>query len=337
MGCGGRGSSCGTRRASRSRAAREPSMMSDRGSRVLVWRTFVAGACILSAWTDGRGDSVIMKSGIVYREPGCTRSGQHAGLHLGRLEAGRGARLEDRADRGEQRISDRREVSAGAADGRARRAHAQGSGERARPGPWNERGRRSFRYIGSRLNKPIRMEQAIIEIGPHIVKYSGRGRILGRTGRDQPDSAHGGDEPAGASRAEERRGARASGPVLDGHRLERRGQEGAGSAGSRLSPGRPEGAGGQCPALHPPGRGGGAAGRDRRRAARRSSTSAWPSCSRRSRRRGFRPSFRSRSARSSGMTSSSTRPTWPWPPTCASWLSGCRPRARGSGKSRWPR
>ena len=40
-------------------------------------------------------------------------------------------------------------------------------------GPWDERGRRPFRYVGARLNKPIRMEQAIIEIGPHIVKFRG--------------------------------------------------------------------------------------------------------------------------------------------------------------------
>ena len=30
-----------------------------------------------------------------------------------------------------------------------------------------------FSYIGSRLNKPVRMEQAIIEIGPHVVKFRG--------------------------------------------------------------------------------------------------------------------------------------------------------------------
>ena len=40
-------------------------------------------------------------------------------------------------------------------------------------GPWNERGRRAFRYVGSKSNKPISMEQAIIEIGPHLVKYRG--------------------------------------------------------------------------------------------------------------------------------------------------------------------
>lgn len=40
-------------------------------------------------------------------------------------------------------------------------------------GPWDDRGRRTFRYFGSRANRAIAMEQAIIEIGPHIVKYRG--------------------------------------------------------------------------------------------------------------------------------------------------------------------
>src|SRR5271157_1308389 len=40
-------------------------------------------------------------------------------------------------------------------------------------GPWNEKGRRPFRYVGSRSPRPTSMEQAIIEIGPHVVKYRG--------------------------------------------------------------------------------------------------------------------------------------------------------------------
>jgi pimeloyl-ACP methyl ester carboxylesterase len=39
--------------------------------------------------------------------------------------------------------------------------------------PWSDLGRRSFSYEGARLKRPIRMEQAIIEIGPHIVRYRG--------------------------------------------------------------------------------------------------------------------------------------------------------------------
>ncbi|HZW33132.1 MAG TPA: PHB depolymerase family esterase [Isosphaeraceae bacterium] len=40
-------------------------------------------------------------------------------------------------------------------------------------GPWDERGRRRFRYLGSKSARPLSMEQAIIEIGPHIVRYRG--------------------------------------------------------------------------------------------------------------------------------------------------------------------
>src|SRR5262249_54523596 len=40
-------------------------------------------------------------------------------------------------------------------------------------GPWDERGRRRFRYLGSKSAKPLSMGQAIIEIGPHIVRYRG--------------------------------------------------------------------------------------------------------------------------------------------------------------------
>ena len=40
-------------------------------------------------------------------------------------------------------------------------------------GPWDERGRRAFRYVDSRSTKPISMEQAIIDIGPHVSKFRG--------------------------------------------------------------------------------------------------------------------------------------------------------------------
>ncbi len=39
-------------------------------------------------------------------------------------------------------------------------------------GPWDERGRRPFRYSPN-LTKSIHMEQAIIEIGPHVAKFRG--------------------------------------------------------------------------------------------------------------------------------------------------------------------
>lgn len=40
-------------------------------------------------------------------------------------------------------------------------------------GPWDDKGRRPFRYVGSRLNRPVSMEQAIVEIGPHLVRFRG--------------------------------------------------------------------------------------------------------------------------------------------------------------------
>jgi pimeloyl-ACP methyl ester carboxylesterase len=39
--------------------------------------------------------------------------------------------------------------------------------------PWNEKGRRAFRYVGSNLGKPVAMEQAIIELGPHLSRIRG--------------------------------------------------------------------------------------------------------------------------------------------------------------------
>ena len=148
-------------------------------------------------------------------------------------------------------------------------------------GPWDERGRRPFRYVGASSNKPIRMEQAIIEIGPHIVKFRGVDGFwvgvveTGQVPRDVVTSLLSRVEQKNVDRA------RASRPVSDGHRLERRSQERAGPAGSRLPAGRPEGAGRECPVC--------SSFRARPRigvrrccrAARPSSTSARPSCSRR--------------------------------------------------------
>jgi predicted esterase len=40
-------------------------------------------------------------------------------------------------------------------------------------GPWNDRGRREFKFEGSRIGKFVRMEQAINELGPHMVRIRG--------------------------------------------------------------------------------------------------------------------------------------------------------------------
>ncbi|GAC1469707.1 MAG: peptidase [Isosphaeraceae bacterium] len=44
---------------------------------------------------------------------------------------------------------------------------------RVQASPWNDRGRREFAFEGSTLGKVTSMEQAIIEMGPHLVKIRG--------------------------------------------------------------------------------------------------------------------------------------------------------------------
>ena len=44
-------------------------------------------------------------------------------------------------------------------------------------GPWNNLGRRDFRYYGSKSTRTIRMEQAIIEIGPRRAGGTREGAI----------------------------------------------------------------------------------------------------------------------------------------------------------------
>lgn len=44
---------------------------------------------------------------------------------------------------------------------------------RVQAGPWNDKGRRMFEYIGSNLTRSIKMEQAINELGPHLSRVRG--------------------------------------------------------------------------------------------------------------------------------------------------------------------
>jgi len=147
-------------------------MRSYRGSKVLIWRTFVTGACILWAWTDGRCDSVIMKSGIVYRGQGAPDRDNtlvYISDGLKRVVV-RDSKIEKIEANNAFRTGERFQLVQPMAVHGGLMPKEVVSVE---AGPWNERGRRSFRYIGSKLNKPIRMEQAIIDIGPHIVKIRG--------------------------------------------------------------------------------------------------------------------------------------------------------------------
>ena len=155
-------------------------------------------------------------------------------------------------------------------------------------GPWDDRGRRPFRYIGARLNKPIRMEQAIIEIGPHIVRFRGvDGFWVGVVETGQIPRA-GDHQLAQSSRAEKRdERERVVRFLMDmGWNPEARKE--LDRLGPRLSPGRPQRARRECSSVHharprPSER----RVRGRRRAARPSNTSARQSCSRRSGEKGI--------------------------------------------------
>ncbi len=132
----------------------------------------LAAACFLVAVGACRGDSVIMKSGIVYRSMGAPDRDNTLvyisdGLkrvvvrdsRIERIEANNAFRAGEKFKLVQPLV-----VHAGLMPKDVVSVDA---------GPWDDRGRRPFRYLGARLHKPIRMEQAIIEIGPHVVHYRG--------------------------------------------------------------------------------------------------------------------------------------------------------------------
>ena len=94
-------------------------------------------------------------------------------------------------------------------------------------GAWNDRGRRSFRYVG------LESEQAGLDGAGHHRDRPARGqvprsgRLLARAAGHQPGAAAGDDRPARPCGAEEPGRARAGGPVPDGRGLVSRGQAGA--------------------------------------------------------------------------------------------------------------
>ena len=109
------------------------------------------------------------------RLPGRGRPRQHDRLDLRRPEAGRRPRLEDRQDRVRRRVPQPRAVPARPAAGRPRRRRCpRRSLERRGRRPGTTRDGGSFRYVGAAVEQSrSRMEQAINEIGPHLVKFRG--------------------------------------------------------------------------------------------------------------------------------------------------------------------
>jgi pimeloyl-ACP methyl ester carboxylesterase len=123
----------------------------------------VASAC--------RGDSVIMKNGIVYRSIGAPDRDNtllYISDGLKRVVV-RDSKVEKIEANNAFRTGEKFQLV------QPMSVHGGLQPEEVisvKAGPWNERGRRSFEYV-SRSPKPVRMEQAIIEIGPHIARFRG--------------------------------------------------------------------------------------------------------------------------------------------------------------------
>ncbi len=180
---------CPERDRNRSRFASkaEPGMRRNRPIELVLGFLIAVGAVgALESVAPCRGDSVVMKSGIVYRSLGAPDRDNNTlvfiwdGLKrvvvrdskIEKIEADNALRTGERFQ-----LNQPMTVHGGAMPHEVLSVHAE---------PWDDLGRHSFRYEGSRLNRSIRMEQAIIEIGPHIVQYRGiDGFWLGRVETNQ--------------------------------------------------------------------------------------------------------------------------------------------------------
>ncbi len=151
---------------------REASMGCRRDIGRISLRSVLAALCLFAAAAACRGDSVIMKSGIVYRSLGPPDRDNTLvyiwdGVKRVKVRDSRIERVEaNNAFRGGEtfKLEQPLVVHGGLMPTDVVSVEA---------GPWDERGRRQFRYVGTNLNKPIRMEQAIIELGPHVFRFRG--------------------------------------------------------------------------------------------------------------------------------------------------------------------
>ncbi len=112
-------------------STRECGMRCDHSARGRLGVLLLAFALlVLGSRPECRADRVIMKNGLVYVSQGTPDKDNSLRLHLGRPQAGRGARLEGREDGPGQRLPDRRAVPVDPADHGARRLDAQGGHQR---------------------------------------------------------------------------------------------------------------------------------------------------------------------------------------------------------------
>lgn len=146
-------------------------MTSDYGDKAFH-RGVLAGLVLaIVAVTASPGDSVIMKNGLVYRSQGAPDRDNTL------LYIADGLKRVVVRDSKIERIEPNNAFRTGEKFQLVQPMSVHGGIQpeeviAVKAGPWNERGRRSFEYY-ARPNKPIRMEQAIIEIGPHVARFRG--------------------------------------------------------------------------------------------------------------------------------------------------------------------
>ncbi len=146
-------------------------MMSESGSTAFYRQSLIGVALAFAVVMACQGDSVIMKNGIVYRSQGAPDRDNTL------LYISDGLKRVVVRDSKVQRIEPNNAFRTGEKFQLVQPMSVHGGIQpeeviSVKAGPWNERGRRSFEYY-SRPNKPVRMEQAIIEIGPHIARFRG--------------------------------------------------------------------------------------------------------------------------------------------------------------------
>jgi pimeloyl-ACP methyl ester carboxylesterase len=143
----------------------------DPGLKGLVRDGLAGLALVIALGGASRGDSVIMKNGLVYRSQGAPDRDNTL------LYISDGLKRVVVRDSKIERIEANNAFRTGEKFQLVQPMSVHGGLQpdeviSVKAGSWNERGRRPFEYV-SRTNKPIRMEQAIIEIGPHIAKFRG--------------------------------------------------------------------------------------------------------------------------------------------------------------------
>ncbi len=135
-----------------------------------TWRVLIVGLALTGAFATLRGDTVVLKNGVVYRgvvDRDKPMLWVYDGLKRTALRDSKVARIESDASlrNFEQfKIEQPLVIHGGAMPKEVVHVTA---------GPWNDRGRRSFTYEGARAGKVVRMEQAINELNPYMVKIRG--------------------------------------------------------------------------------------------------------------------------------------------------------------------